>query len=371
MDTLVAIWNYPIGSWTVGQLVSAFLCLVAGFLLRAAIVSWLGRRARKLAERTASRADDVAVQALIGPLGLFALVMGIYFAGRILTAGYTNLEGLAATIAKALIILLLAWMAFRLIDAVALYFQEKAAHTETRFDDQIVPLLRKAAKVFAGILAFVLVVQNLGYSVSGLLAGLGIGGLAFALAAKDTIANMFGSVTILIDRPFRIGDWISIDASTEGVVEEIGLRSTRIRTFAKTLVSIPNQSLANATIDNHSLMPRRRIKMTVGVTYDTGPDQMREAVRRIEAWIRSQQSFAQDFMLIKFTDFAASSLDIFVYCFTLTTDWSEHLALRQELNLAILDILAELGLSIAFPTRTVHLVDEEPPLTQDAARVDL
>jgi MscS family membrane protein len=368
LDTLAATWNHPIGSWTVGQLISAFFCLAAGFILRAVIISWFGRRVRRLAERTASQADDVAVQALIGPLSLFALLLGIYFAGRILTAGYTNLEGLSATIAKALIILLLAWMAYRLIDAVALYFQEKAAHTETRFDDQIVPLLRKAAKVFVGILAFVLVVQNLGYSVSGLLAGLGIGGLAFALAAKDTIANLFGSVTILIDRPFRVGDWISVDDSTEGVVEEIGLRSTRIRTFAKTLVSIPNQSLANAQVNNHSLMPRRRIKMTVGVTYDTRPDQMREAVRRIEGWIRGHQGFSQDFMLIKFTDFAASSLDIFVYCFTVTTDWSEYLSLRQELNLAIMDILAEVGLSIAFPTRTVHLVDGEPDPAESSPR---
>jgi MscS family membrane protein len=362
VESLAATWNSAVGPWTAGQLVSAFLCLLAGFVLRAVVVSWLGRRARRLAERSASQADDAAVNALIGPLGLFVVLLGIYLAVRILAAGFAELEGLSSTIYKALAVLLVAWMAFRLVDAVALFFQEKASRTETRFDDQIVPLLRKTAKVFVGALAFVLVVQNLGYSVSGLLAGLGIGGLAFALAAKDTIANLFGSVTILIDRPFRVGDWITVDDGTDGVVEEIGLRSTRIRTFAKTLVSVPNQSLANATVNNHSLMPKRRIKMTVGVTYDATPDQMREAVARIEGWLRAHEGIAQDFMLVKFTDFNDSSLDIFVYCFTVTTDWAAHLSLRQELNLAVMDILEELGLSIAFPTRTVHLVEEELPL---------
>jgi len=139
------------------------------------------------------------------------------------------------------------------------------------------------------------------------------------------------------------------------VGEEIGLRSTRVRTFAKTLISVPNSTLANATVENHSLMPKRRIKLTVGVTYDSRPDQLREAVRRIEDFLRANPDIHQEFLMVKFTAFNASSLELFVYCFTVTTDWVEHLQVRQEVQLAIMDILAELGLAIAFPTQTVHL----------------
>jgi len=180
-----------------------------------------------------------------------------------------------------------------------------------------------------------------------------------ALAAKDTLANLFGGVTILVDRPFKAGDWITLSGA-DGVVEEVGLRSTRIRTFAKTLISIPNSVLANATVENHSLMPKRRIKMTVGVTYDTTPDQMREAVQRIETYLRENDQIHQEFLMVKFTQFNDSSLDLLVYCFTVTTDWVQHLQARQDVQLRIMDILGEMGLSIAFPTQTVHLEGGAP-----------
>ena len=269
------------------------------------------------------------------------------------------------TIFVAAATILVAWTAARITDALATLLAERAKRSETTFDDQLVPLFRKSAKVFIGLVAFLLVAQNLGYSVSGLIAGLGIGGLAVALAAKDTIANLFGSVTILIDRPFRVGDWITLQGA-DGVVEEIGLRSTRIRTFAKTVVSIPNEELANSTVENHTLMPKRRIKFNVGVTYDATVGQMREAVARIEGYLRGNPDIDQVFMLVKFTTFSDSSLDIFVYCFTGTTDWTEHLSVKQDVNLAIMEILEDLGLQIAFPTRTLHLA--EPGLTQEQQR---
>ncbi len=149
------------------------------------------------------------------------------------------------------------------------------------------------------------------------------------MAAKDTLANLFGSLMILIDQPFHVGDWITFPGG-DGVVEEIGLRSTRVRTFAKTVVSIPNHALANATVENHSLMPKRRIKFTLGVTYDSSVEQIRQLVADIENYLRSNGDIEQEFMLVKFTTFNECSLDLFVYCFTVTTDWTQHLAVRQE-----------------------------------------
>ncbi len=204
------------------------------------------------------------------------------------------------------------------------------------------------------------VIQALGYSISGVVAGLGIGGLAVAMAAKDTLANFFGSIMILSDRPFRVGDWIRADQN-EGVVEEIGFRSTRIRTFPKTLITVPNSIIANTAIDNFSRMPKRRVNMTVGVTYRTTADQMERLVSGIESILKNHEGVDKEFMLVNFTDFGSSSLDVLVYYFTATVLWADHLRIRQEVNLLIMRLVDGMGLAVAFPTRTVHLVNENPP----------
>jgi MscS family membrane protein len=336
----------------------AFLMLVGGLVLRQVVVRLLGRRLLTLAEHTETEADDIAIKAIVGPLGVLILLGAAFAAFRLLAAGFfADLQN-SARVFRVLTTVVVAWALFRLVDAAALILLDFARRTDNDLDDQLVPLLRKAGKLLVTAMAFLLAIQNLGYSVGGLLAGLGIGGLAFALAAKDTIANLFGGVTILVDRPFKVGHWITFD-DTSGVVEEIGLRSSRIRTFAKTQVSVPNQALANATIENHSLMPKRRVKMSVGVTYATTPAQMRSLVERVETLLKNHPGVHQEFMLVKFTEFGASSLDLFVYYFSATTDWADHLQVKQELNLAIMETVEEMGLSIAFPTRTVHLVQED------------
>ncbi len=360
MEAISQMWIRELGPWTVGQVVLAFLYLAAALVLRQIVTVVLGRRLRKLAAGTETEADDLALNAVVGPIGTVALITGLYLAFRLLASEFEELVASSATVFKLLLTLVIAWGVFRLVDAAAIILAELARRTDTSLDDSLIILLRKSAKVLVGIMAFLLAAQNLGYSVSGLLAGLGIGGFAFALASKDTIANLFGGATILLDKPFRVGDWITLE-NADGTVEEIGLRSTRIRTFAKTLVSIPNQALANATVENHSLMPKRRVKMTVGVTYEATPDQMRDLVSRVEKLLRNHPDVHQEFLMVKFTEFSESSLDLLVYYFSTTTDWVAHLQVRQEINLAIMDLVEKVGLSIAFPTRTVHLVEEEAP----------
>ena len=358
VDNLTEILATEVGPWTTGQLLLAFGFIVAGFALRAILNAVITRRLASLARKTETEADDLAVDALINPLGLILPVAGIFLALRQLLAVQPHWLDSTDTVFRVLTILVLTWTGFRMLDAVSILLKEFTDRTESRLDDQIVPLLRKAAKTFLAILAFILVAQNLGYSVSGLIAGLGIGGLALAMAAKDTLANLFGSLMILIDRPFHHGDWITFPGG-DGVVEEIGLRSTRIRTFAKTVVSVPNQALANATVENHSLMPKRRIKFTLGVTYDSTVDQVRNLVRNIEEYLRNNPDIDQEFMLVKFTEFNASSLDLFIYCFTASTDWTKHLSVKQDVNLRIMEMVEEMGMSIAFPTQTIHLVEAE------------
>jgi MscS family membrane protein len=355
--TLETFLQSTVGPWTAGEILPAFLILVGAFILRTVVIAWLGRRLAAVAALTATEADDIAFRSLIGPAGSLVMVVGVYMAFRMLAPSIAEVAAWSDRIFRVLLTLIIAWGVFRLVDAVAIILGDLAARTENPFDDNLVPVLRKAAKVLVTVMAFLLAAQNMGYSVSGLLAGLGLGGLAFALAAKDTIANLFGGVTILADRPFRIGDWVTFDG-TDGVVEEIGLRSTRIRTFAKTLTTVPNQALSNAVVENHSLMPKRRVKMTVGVTYDASPDQMRTLVDGVEGYLKAHAGVDQEFMLVKFTEFGTSSLNLFIYFFSGTTEWAAHLQVRQEVNLGIMDLIEDMGLSIAFPTQTLHLVQE-------------
>ncbi len=357
MAILENLTSQSVGPWNLAQLLTAFGFLVAGFILRAIFNAVVANRLKTLAEKTETEADDMAVAALFSPLGLILPVLGIFLAVRVLLVVQPDWQRYSDLAFRIATILVVTVTVFRMIDAAAVFFGEMSKRTESKLDDQLIPLLRKAVKTFAFILAFILTAQNLGYSVSGLIAGLGIGGLALAMAAKDTLANLFGSLMILIDRPFHVGEWITFPGG-DGVVEEIGLRSTRVRTFAKTVVSIPNQALANATVENHSLMPKRRIKFTLGVTYESTVDQVQQLVDNIEGYLKGNQDIDQEFMLVKFTTFNDSSLDLFVYCFTVTTDWTQHLAVRQEVNLKIMQMVEELGMSIAYPTQTIHLAQE-------------
>jgi MscS family membrane protein len=360
MDTIRDILATEVGGYSLAKLGIAFLVILAAFILRRIFANVILAYAARLAKRTRTDLDDILIETVRRPLEYLILILGIGFALYLLALPTepVNLRRAATIAIKVLLTLDITWFIFRLVDAISDFFMRAAGRTESKLDDSLIPLVRKSAKVFVGILAFILLVQNMGYSVSGLLAGLGIGGLAVGLAAKDTLANVFGSVAILLDRPFTIGDWIAGDGF-EGVVEEIGLRSTRIRTFAKTQVSIPNQQLANMTVNNWSRMPRRRIKFSVGVTYKTTADEMEKAVEGIRQIIRDMPEIHDDFFLVNFTDYGDSSLDILIYCFTRTIKWGEHLDARQALMVRIMRFLESMGLEIAFPTRSIYLEKDE------------
>ncbi len=248
----------------------------------------------------------------------------------------------------------LLWFALRLTDNLTSVWLTRAESTEGTYDDQLVPIVRTSGKVVLVIVAVIMIIQNSGGDVGSLLAGFGIGGIAVAMASKDAIANIFGSVVIFVDRPFQIGDWVEIGGQ-EGTVEEVGLRVTRIRTFANSLITVPNSQLTTTAINNWSRMEKRRIKLTLGLTYDAGADQIEAAVDAIRDVLRNDERIAQDFFLVNFTDFGPSSLDIFVYCFTRTVRWDEYMQVRQEVLLAFMRRMESLGLGFAFPTQSLHI----------------
>ncbi len=334
--------------------------LILALLIKKLLGQFFIRVLFPLAGRTRGEYDDRVLQALRKPAEFLVVIGGLFIGLQLLQlpAKPIDLKAFGSAFLKVLVTFDIAWVLFNLVAVLDILLGRWADETETDLDDHLAPFIRKSLRVFIVVMAILMVVQNLGYSISGLIASLGIGGLAVALAAKDTLANIFGSIMILLDRPFGLGDWIKT-GDLEGTVEEVGFRSTRIRTFAKTLITVPNSVIANQSINNFSRMPKRRIKLTIGLTYATTPAQMRAAVEAIRNLLRSHPAINQEFWLVNFTDFGASSLDIMVYCFTTTTVWGEYLDARQDLGLQIMDILEGMELEIAFPSRTVYLQDKE------------
>ncbi len=263
------------------QLGVAFLCVLGGLVGRRILITVLGRFVSQVTSRSQTEVDDLMVKALERPIGWAIVVVGIHLAAETFRPPDHINEWLDKGMAFCVSILL-AWLLLRMVDVLTGVLHRWAQRTDSALDDQLVPLVSKASKVVVGILAALLVLQNLGYSVSGLIAGLGVGGLAVALAAQKTLADLFGSIMLLVDRPFTIGDWVkSPDGALEGVVEEIGFRSTRIRTFEKTLIHVPNSRLAEFIIDNMDRRPARRVWISVGLTYSSTSNQMSDAVAAI------------------------------------------------------------------------------------------
>jgi MscS family membrane protein len=196
--------------------------------------------------------------------------------------------------------------------------------------------------------------------VAGLLAGLGLGGLAFALAAQKTVENLFGSLSLAIDAPFRVGDFVKIEDFV-GTVEAIGLRSTNIRTLDRTLVSIPNGRLAEMRVESYSVRDRLRLACTVGLVYGTSASQMRQVLEGLEAVLRAHPLIWPEAVIVRFKELGASSLDIEIMAWFRTSDWSKFQLIRQEVLLQFLQIVEGAGTGFAFPTRTVHVVREPRP----------
>ena len=376
MDTLTEILQETFLGIPLGRFATAFAILLFALILKKIMAHLFTRVIFPLAARTRSQYDDLLLGALQKPAEFLVIIAGLFVGVQVLQlpSDPVNLRRFAYAMLKVLVTVDGAWIFFNLVSLLEVYLEKWVSRTESTLDDHLLPFVRKSLRIFIIALAALMTIQNLGYSISGLLASLGIGGLAVALAAKDTLSNVFGSLMIILDRPFHIGDWIKA-GDIEGTVEEVGFRSTKVRTFAKTLISVPNSFITNLAVDNFSRMPKRRIKLSVGVTYATTPEQMRRAVAAIRELLGSHPAIDQEFFLVNFTDFGPSSLDIMVYCFTTTTVWGEYLDARQDLCLRIMEILEGMGLEIAFPTRTLYLRGKEgemlagvPPAGEEPSR---
>jgi MscS family membrane protein len=345
---------FEVGPFTLGQLLLSFGIVLLTLFLRGFLTKTLFASLRRIAAKTRFEHDDRFLDALEKPTASFILVLGIYMATVTLPLDEEWMD-VIETLFRGISIFIVFWGLFRLADVTVDVMASVSSASATDSFRGFGNLVKKSLRIFIIIVGVVMVIDNLGYNIGGILATLGIGGAAFAFAAKDTIANLYGSVALALDRPFQEGDWIQVGSVVDGDVEEIGLRSTKVRTWPKTVISIPNAVLANEMINNWSRMPKRRIKQVVGVTYETSPDTMEQIVEAIRELLRQDEGVNQDFILVNWTDFGSSSLDILVYYFTSTTKWLEHMDIRQRINVKIAKAVEAHGSSVAFPTRTLYL----------------
>ncbi len=339
-------------NWVLQAFVVVFLALLIDFVQKRVLV-----RVYRRAEETDNLWDDALVGALRRPLTLLIWVVGITFAAEIV-GSKTDVELLNAVrpMRDIGVIAAIAWFLIRLVRRIECNVIASHAQDEKPYDRTTVDAIGKLTRVSVLITAGLVMLQTLGFSISGVLAFGGIGGIAIGFAAKDLLANFFGGLMIYLDRPFAVGDWIrSPDRDIEGTVEEIGWRLTRIRSFDKRPIYVPNATFTSIAVVNPSRMTNRRIYETIGLRYDD-IGVMDAVVQDVRAMLLAHPEIdTAQTMIVNFNQFGASSIDFFVYTFTKTTQWVRYHEIKHDVLLKISDIIADHGAEIAFPTSTLHV----------------
>ncbi|WP_235941562.1 mechanosensitive ion channel family protein [Paenibacillus puerhi] len=297
----------------------------------------------------------VWMEGLEKPIRLLFVVVGAYLAVSNLVPLQAEYRPSMDKLFRSAGIGLVGWGIFN-ISAVSSLVLLEGVSKRVGLDDSsmLIPFLSRVLRFVIVLISVTLIASEWGFSINGLVAGMGLGSLAIALAAKDTLGNIFGGIVIILEKPFAKNDWI-LTPSVEGFVEDITFRSTQIRTFADSVVTVPNATLAAQPITNWSRMGKRRISFTLGVSLDTDRDRLAIAIARMENLLRQSEDVDPKTIMVKFTEFNESSLGIFFYYFTKTTVWAEYLTVRQEMNLAIMKILEEEGVRLAYPSQRVFL----------------
>jgi MscS family membrane protein len=334
------------------QWAGLFIVILLGLTMRA-VVRGLCLLILRVAKHTRVAWDDKLIGTMTGPLALVASC-GLWYS----TLHLLSFKGpplfVMTLIIRGLFFGAVIWLFYRGASVFAAFIRRLSARSATPLDDHLVVLIARTLKIFVVVFGVLVAAQNLGVEVFSLLAGLGLGGLAVALAAKDSLANLFASVHLMIDRPFRIGHWIRV-GNEEGTVEDIGFRSTRLRTFSNSVLSIPNAVLANESIDNIGLRRRRRIKTTIGVSYATPADTLRAFVQAIRQLLVEHPRVPADDVHVALNGFGSSSLDILV-CFHIDVQtWGDELTDREAIFFDIIRTAERLGVDFAFPTQTIHV----------------
>jgi len=342
----ISFWDIPLANF-----IAAILVFMLFLLLRRVFTEVIVVFLQKLAKRTTSYYDDRIISALRKPVSFAFIIMGLHLFFLLIFKETQIIKNILNT----LIVYDLFWMLLSTTEALREFIYKMTGRYNPDLSKEIGNFILAIIKILIGGIGLGAMLQVWGINVTALVASLGIGGLAFALAAKDAAANLFGSFSLLADKSIRIGEWIKVNG-IEGVVEDIGMRTTKIRSFQKSLITVPNQIVANNPIENFSRRGIRRIKMHIGLTYDTTEEQLRTIIEEIKYMLHTHEGISQqDTLLVNFNAFGESALDIFIYTFTRTANWAKYLEIREDVHLKIMKIVEENSAKFAFPSQSIYL----------------
>ena len=337
------IWGNTIENWAIT------LLIFGGAVLAAKLFYWIFSKFFKaMASKTTNKLDDILVDMLEEPVVFAVMIIGLWW-------GYEHLEFTeniqmwAHKIFKVMIAINITWLLARLVDALMVEYFMPAVENTTESANQFLPIVRKGLRSLIWIIGFIMALNNAGYDVAALLAGVGIGGIAMAMAAKDFVANIFGGITVFVDKPFKVGDRIQLDGY-DGFVTEIGIRSTRIKTFPGRIITVPNHKFTDSYVENVSIEPWRRVKMTLGLEYSTTRSEIEKGIQILKDIILDHKSLEDEHFVI-FDSFGDFSLNITMIYFIIKDE--DILEIQSQVNLEILEKFNAAGLGFAFPTQTV------------------
>ncbi len=348
-------WINYINNLPLMKIAFAVLLFLLFLFLRRIFALFVLKVLKKVFLRTKNEIDDKSLKILLGPVGFIFIIIGFNAFLYMLDAKTPFTQ----KISDSLIVFDIFWLFYYFVDLGRTLFEIFTKKYSRTLSKEILKLLERALKFIVISIGIMTLLQVWGINISAFVASLGLGGLAFALAAKDTAANIFGSIAVLADKAILVGEWIEVDG-VEGVVQDIGMRTTKIKTFENSIITIPNQIIANSKIINHSRRNERRIKFNIGLTYSTTNEQMNNIIFDLKKMIQTHPGISQkSTQIVNFTEFGESSLNIFIYIFTNTANWQKYLSIKEDINLKIIKIVEDNGCEFAFPSRSIYIEKED------------
>ena len=356
MDTEILLTNF-LGN-SIKDYIYFFGIILIGLIFKKLISKYLSNILYKVVGKKDNNVGiDKFDELLTKPIGLFIVLCFIYFGASYVSYPSfidENFQSIFSKIFSLFLIYAIYKIFVKVIDYIGLILKQRAAETENKMDDQLIPFAIEIGRILVVIFALFFILGNVfDINITALATGLGIGGIAIAMASKESLENLLGSFTIFFDRPFTVGDVVKV-GTVIGLVEKVGFRSTRIKTFDKSVVTVPNKKMIDAELDNLGLRPVRRVKFHIGLTYDTSTEQIKNIVSDIQEMINSHEKTNEEGK-VRFQEFGASSLDIMVLYYVNSPKWEDLIDVKEDVNYKIMDIVKKHNSDFAFPSTSVYL----------------
>ncbi|NLY19266.1 MAG: mechanosensitive ion channel family protein [Clostridiaceae bacterium] len=364
MEDIKLFWGHILELFThtflnveIWRIVAVGFVLILTFALRKLFVNFLVGLFKKMTSKTKTTFDDQLVDAVDPPARLLLVAAGLSVSFKVLQIP-VEYSLFLNRIVRSIVIFSAFWAIYRGADIITEICERAVRKTNTELDDLLLPFISKGIKIIVVVLGISVIAKEWSYDLGAILAGLGLGGLAFALAAQETLANFFGGVTIMVDKPFVVGEIIKA-SGVEGTVEDIGFRSTRVRTFDQGLITVPNSVLAKGPVTNVSKMGKRRVSFNLGIKYSTNISNIENLLNRIRTMLSEHSGIHSDPIHVYFSNFGDSALELSILYYTKAIDYRNFMITKEDVNLKIMRILDEMGIEVAFPSASVYIEKEK------------